>query len=115
MNTTPDLRCCPARLSIISAFVLNLALTLCVVRAGAPATTTPAEPTPPPTAAYTNQPVYNERVDYYPNYNSSNYNGSFSNPSFSTTTYYYAPLATFFFRPHPLLSVAPFYSSVATA
>ena len=101
MNTTPDLRCCRARLSIISALVLSLALTLCVVRASAPATTTPAEPTPPPTAAYTNQPVYNERVEYYPNYNSSNYNGSFSNPSFSTTSYYYAPLATFFFPPTP--------------
>ena len=101
MKMTPDLRCCRAKLSIISALVLNFAFSLCVVRAGAPATTTPAEPTPPPTAAYTNQPVYNERVEYYPNYNSSNYNGSFSNPSFSTTSYYYAPLATFFFPPTP--------------
>jgi len=76
-----------------------LAFTLCSVRA-APATP-PTEPTPPPTAAYTNQPIYNERVEYYPNYNSSNYNGSFSNPSFSTTSHHYAPLATFFFPPTP--------------
>ncbi len=101
MNMTPDPRCCRARLSIISALFLNLAFTLCSVRAVAPTTTPSNEPTPPPTAAYTNQPIYNERVEYYPNYNSSNYNGSFNTPSFSTTSHYYAPLATFFFPPTP--------------
>ncbi|NBQ58428.1 MAG: hypothetical protein EBU32_08630 [Opitutaceae bacterium] len=99
MNITPNLRCCRARLSIIAALFLNLAFALCSVHANAPATPTPAEPTPPPTAAYTNQPIYNERVEYYPNYNSSNYNSGFSNPSFSTTSHYYAPLATFIFFP----------------
>jgi len=99
MNMNPFIRCYRARLSIISALFLNLAFTLCSVQA-APATP-PTEPTPPPTAAYTNQPIYNERVEYYPNYNSSNYNGSFSNPSFSTTSHHYAPLATFFFPPTP--------------
>ena len=99
MNIDPFIRCYRARLSIIAALFLNLAFALCSVQA-APATT-PTEPTPPPTAAYTNQPVYNERVEYYPNYNSSNYNGSFSNPSFSTSSHYYAPLATFFFPPTP--------------
>jgi len=102
MNKTPDFRCNGARSAIIAAFFLPTALALSTAYASAPATTTtPTEPTPPPTAAYTNQPVYSERVDYYPNYNSSNYNSSFNSPSFSTTSYYYAPLATFFFPPTP--------------
>ncbi len=101
MNINPDFRCCRTRISIILALFLNLAFAQFSIRANAPATSTPTEPTPPPTAAYTNQPVYTERVEYYPSNNSSNYTSSFTSSSFSTTSYYYAPLATFFFPPTP--------------
>ncbi|MEI8090185.1 MAG: hypothetical protein WCG63_11405 [Opitutaceae bacterium] len=101
MIIPPDLRCCRTRLSIVSALLLNWVYAPLSVHANAPAASTPTEPTPPPTAAYTNQPIYNERVEYYANNNSSNYNSSFSSPNFTTTSYYYAPLATFFFPPTP--------------
>lgn len=84
-----------------SVLTKYLFFVVCSARASAPSTTSTTEPTPPPTAAYTNQPIYSERVDYYTSFNSSNYNSGFTNSNFSTTSYYYAPLATFFFPPTP--------------
>ena len=61
-------------------------------------TTAPAaEPTPPATAAYTNQPapVYVERnYDYYPSSSNGFYNSGFSSHNYSAN-YIVPPLATF--------------------